>query len=180
MFLDRFFKPKPAVLAGRRLYDAAAAQARQAAFYADLGAPDTIEGRFELYTLHVVLLLDRLRNASDAYVADSRQSLFDAYVAGLDDAFREIGVSDTAIGKKMRKLAAVFFGRHKALDAAFAALPERDELTILIGRTLFEDEGDSRAAALAAYAAAARTALAGQDAVALVDSAAPAWPTIAR
>jgi len=180
MFLDRFFKPKPAVLAGRRLYDAAAAQARQAGFYAELGAPDTIEGRFELYTLHVVLLLDRLRNATDAFVADSRQSLFDAYVAGLDDAFREIGVSDTTIGKKMKKLAGAFYGRHKAFDEAFAALPDRTLLTGLIGRTLFGDEADVRAPAFAVYAQAARAALAEQDSLVLVEAAAPAWPRIAK
>jgi cytochrome b pre-mRNA-processing protein 3 len=32
-------------------------------------------------------------------------------VKGLDDAFREIGVSDTAVGKKMKKLAGAFYGR---------------------------------------------------------------------
>ena len=32
MFLDRFFRPKPATLAGRALYDAAAAQAGAAVF----------------------------------------------------------------------------------------------------------------------------------------------------
>ena len=176
MFLDRFFKPKPAAEAGRRLYAAASSQARSPAFYAALQAPDTMEGRFELYTLHVVLLLERLKN--DPMVADARQALFDAYVHGLDDALREIGVSDVAVGKKMKKLAGAFYGRLKHYDAAFAALPDDAELKALIGRTLFGTEDDARAAPFASYAAAARAALAGQETSALVEETAPAWPPV--
>jgi cytochrome b pre-mRNA-processing protein 3 len=178
MFLDRFFKPKPAVLAGKALYNAASAQARSPAFYAQLAAPDTLEGRFELYTLHVVLLLDRLKNDGSPFVAEARQCLFDAYVFGLDDALREIGVADTSVAKKMKKLAGAFYGRHKAYDTAFAALPDVAELNALVGRTLFDNAEDARAAPLAAYAAAARAALAQQDGLALVEGAAPAWPPI--
>ena len=178
MFLDRFFRPKPATLAGRALYDAAAVQARQAFFYTDLGAPDTLEGRFELYTLHVVLLLDRLRQAG-AQAAEVRQAVFDAYVRGLDDALREIGVADTSVGKKMKKLAGAFYGRLRAYEAAFAGLPDRAELDALIGRTVFGDDQDGRAAALAAYAVTARGRLADQPAESLIEGRAPAWPAAA-
>ena len=43
------------------LYGAIVAQSRRAAFYIGYGVPDTIEGRFDLIVLHVVLLprLDR-------------------------------------------------------------------------------------------------------------------------
>jgi cytochrome b pre-mRNA-processing protein 3 len=177
MFLDQFFKPRPAALAGRRLYDAASSQARFPAFYADLGAPDTMEGRFELYTLHVILLIDRLKG--EGALNEARQELFDAYIRGLDDAFREIGVSDTSVGKKVKKLAGHFYGRLRAYDAAFELLPELSALTALIGRNLFGVEDDARAGAFARYAAAARAALARQDAPSLADGTAPAWPPIA-
>ena len=42
------------------LYGAIVAQSRRAAFYIGYGVPDTIEGRFDLIVLHVVLLLARL------------------------------------------------------------------------------------------------------------------------
>ena len=42
------------------LYGAIVAQARSVAFYADYGVPDTVEGRFDLIVLHLVLLLHRL------------------------------------------------------------------------------------------------------------------------
>ena len=44
----------------RALYGAVVAQARLAAFYADYGVPDSVEGRFDLIVLHLVLLLRRL------------------------------------------------------------------------------------------------------------------------
>ena len=174
MFLDRFFRPKAATLAGRALYDAAALQARRPVFYTELGAPDTLEGRFELYTLHVVLLLDRLQNAGPG-AAEVRQAVFDAYVRGLDDALREIGVADTSVGKKMKKLAGAFYGRLRAYEAAFAALPEQGELSALVGRTLYEQPEDGRVAVLAAYVLATRASLAEQPADSLVAGDAPSW-----
>ena len=175
MFLDRFFRPKPATVAGRALYDAAAAQARHPVFYTDFGTPDTLEGRFELYTLHVVLLLDRLHQAGPG-AAEVRQAVFDAYVRGLDDALREIGVAATSVGKKMKKLAGAFYGRLRAFEGAFAALPDDAELRALIGRTTFGDAEDGRAPRLAAYTVAARAALAAQEAESLIDGGAPVWP----
>jgi cytochrome b pre-mRNA-processing protein 3 len=174
MFLDRFFRSKPATLAGRALYDASALQARQPVFYTDFGAPDTLEGRFELYTLHVVLLLDRLRDAGSG-AAEVRQAVFDAYVRGLDDALREIGVADTSVGKKMKKLAGAFYGRLRAYEAAFAALPDQGDLRALSGRTLFDQADDARAPALATYVLSTRAALGAQGAESLIGGAAPAW-----
>jgi len=61
MFLQRWLRPGPARNAGARLYAATVAQAREPAIYAELGAPDTPDGRFEVYTLHVLLVLARLQ-----------------------------------------------------------------------------------------------------------------------
>src|SRR6516225_5880611 len=60
--LNRLLRPNPIREVGRALYAAVVEQSRTPALYADLGAPDTTEGRFEVYTLHVVLLLDRLNH----------------------------------------------------------------------------------------------------------------------
>lgn len=157
MFLDRLLKPRPAKAAGAELYAAAVAQARAPALYTELRTPDSREGRFELYTLHVILLIDRLKRQGEA-AAETSQAVFDSYVRGLDDAFREIGVGDLSVGKKMKKLGGVFYGRLKSYQTAFDALPERTELESLIGRTL--EEAD--APGLAAYAVAARVHLAAQ------------------
>jgi cytochrome b pre-mRNA-processing protein 3 len=161
MFLDRLLKPRPAKAAGGKLYASAAAQARSAPLYARMGVRDSIEGRFELFTLHVVLLLERLKGHGES-AAELSQATFDAYVRGLDDAFREIGVSDTAVGKKMKKLAGAFYGRLKAFDEAVAGLPDQAALTDLLARTAFEERGEGDVAALTAYVVAARDHLATQ------------------
>ena len=123
MFLSRFFRKRPAEAAGAALYASAAKQARQPAFYLAMGAPDTLEGRFELYTLHVILLIDRLSGQGEQ-AAETSQAAFDAYVRGLDDALREIGVGDLSMKKKMKKLAGAFYGRLQAWQEASATLPD--------------------------------------------------------
>ena len=60
MFLRSLLKPGQARAAGERLYAATVGAARAPRLYAELGAPDTPDGRFEVYTLHVLLVLERL------------------------------------------------------------------------------------------------------------------------
>jgi len=156
--LKSLFKPRPAQVAGRALYARVVEQARSPALYRDLGAPDTVEGRFELYSLHVVLLLERLR-LQDDQAAETSQALFDTYVRALDDALREMGVGDLAVGKKMRKLGEAFYGRAKSYLAALEALPDRAPLEALLGRTVYAGAED-RSAALADYLLAQRETLA--------------------
>jgi cytochrome b pre-mRNA-processing protein 3 len=157
--LNRLFRPSPARDVGRALYAAVVEQSRTPALYDALGAPDTVEGRFEIYTLHVVLLLDRLNQAGEGAKAVS-QALFDTYVKSLDDALREMGVGDLSVGKKMRKLGEAFFGRVKSYHAAFAALPDGGPLRDLLTRTVYADAEAARAPALADYVVAQRAHLA--------------------
>lgn len=141
------FKTRPAVAAGQALYSRAVEQARDPALYADLGAPDTLMGRFELYTVHVALIVRRLKGAGPQ-AAETAQSLFDAYLNGLDIALREIGVGDLSVGKKMKKLGRAFYGRVKAYDAGLAA-GDAAAVAGLVSRTIFDGKGD--ATALARY-----------------------------
>ena len=158
MVFRTLFKARPAVLAGQALYAAAVTQARKPQFYARLGAPDTREGRFELYTLHVVLLLRRLKGQGPQ-AAETAQGLFDAYVAGLDIALRETGVGDLSMAKKMKKLGQAFYGRLKSFDDAFAMLPQTSALEDLFRRTLLAGDLAS-AEPFVSYAVAAEQVLA--------------------
>lgn len=161
MFLSRIFRKRPAEAAGAALYAAAARQAREPAFYTRIGAADSLEGRFELYTLHILLLLERL-SGQGAQAAETSQAVFDAYVAGLDDALRDIGVGDLSMGKKMRKLAGAFYGRLATFQEAVAPLPDTTALHAMLGRTVLEGVERGDAAALTAYVVAARDTLASQ------------------
>ena len=165
--LQRLFRPRPAQTIGKALYAAAVGQARTPALYEALGAPDTVEGRFEVYSLHVVLLLERLRGEG-ATAAEASQALFDAYVKSLDDALREMGVGDLSVGKKMRKLGEAFFGRAKNYHGAFEALPDRGPLEALIARTVYAGADETSAPAMADYVLAQRDHLAAQPAAALL------------
>ena len=176
MFLDRWLKPRPAKAAGAKLYAGAVAQARSAAFYRDFGVRDSMEGRFELFSLHVIFLIERLKGQGEA-AAETSQAVFDSYVKGLDDAFREIGVSDTAVGKKMKKLAGAFYGRLKTYDEAFATLPDPAELDAALARTIFEERGEGDVATVSAYVRSAREALASQPLDALLNGAVQ-WPNL--
>ena len=162
MLLDRLFRPRPALAVGRALYAQLVEQARTPALYQDLGCPDTVEGRFELYTLHLMLLLERLRTAGEG-AAEVSQALFDTYVKGLDDALRDMGVGDLSVGKKMRRLGEAFYGRGKSYDAAFAALPDTDPLTRLLARTVYADGDPAGAPGLVAYVLQRRAALAAES-----------------
>lgn len=166
--LNRLFRPRTAQLAGRALYAQAVEQSRRPALYAQLGAPDTVEGRFEIYSLHVMLLLDRL-NAPGEQARDTAQALFDTYVKALDHALREMGVGDLSVGKKMRKLGEAFFGRAKSYRAAFDALPDEQPLRDLLSRTVYAGADAAPAAGLAQYVLRQRAGLAAQPLEAVLE-----------
>jgi cytochrome b pre-mRNA-processing protein 3 len=166
--LNRLFRGGPARAQGEALYAALVRQARSPAFYQELGVPDTAEGRFEIYTLHLVLLLDRLASEGAA-AKDVSQALFDIYVKSLDDALREMGVGDLSVGKKMRRLGEALYGRMKNYQAAFAELPQAEPLRDLLTRTVYAESAAGAAQALAAYVAAQREGLAAVALDALLD-----------
>ena len=80
------------------LYGAIVAQSRHAAFYIGYGVPDTIEGRFDLIGLRVVLLLARLDRGGPS-ARDLGQNLFDLFCRDLDANLREMDVGDLAVPK---------------------------------------------------------------------------------
>lgn len=162
MPFDRLFRERPALAAGRALYARVVERARDPSLYLDLGCPDTVEGRFELYTLHLLLVILRLRGEGPE-AGEVSQALFDHYLKRLDDALRELGVGDLSVGKKMRKLGEAFYGRAKAMDAALQRLPDMEPLTALIRRTVYEEADDRHAPELAAYLVRQRDALAAND-----------------
>lgn len=172
--LKHLFRPRPQTLQAEALYARVVDQARQPAFYTTMATPDRIDARFELYTLHILLLLMRLR-AEGERGADIGQRLFNVYVSALDDSLRELGVGDLSVAKKMRKLGEALYGRMKAYETPLEA-GDADTLALALARNVHEVEDAARGAPLAAYALAARDSLSGQGLDDLLT--APAWPEI--
>lgn len=172
--LKNLFRARTEPRPGDVLYNLAVAQARSPAFYTSLGVADRIDARFELYTLHVLLLVLRLRDENTEQGRDAAQDLFDTYVSALDHALRELGVGDVSVGKKMRKLGEALYGRMSAYETPLRA-EDAAALAESLGRNVYDGQ-DADAAPLARYAIATRAALASQS---LADvRSAPKWTEI--
>lgn len=92
---------------------------REPALYLQGGVPDNFEGRFEALTLHLFLVLRRLRDLP-APAADVSQDLIDASFAYLELGFRQGGISDVAVPKRMKKIGRSFYGRLGGYEEALA------------------------------------------------------------
>ena len=144
-----FFRKDPSLEAGQALYVAAVDQAREPALYMGLGAPDTVEGRFEMIALHAYAIMRALRGAGPE-ARKTSQKLFDVMFQNMDDSLRELGVGDLSVGRKIRKMAENFYGRVGAYEDALGE-PDDEKLVAAIGRNVFLDEAAPAARPIAAY-----------------------------
>ena len=148
------------------LYGAIVAQARLPAFYVEFGVPDTMEGRFDLLVLHLVLVLRRLSRAGERG-REFGQQLFDAFCRDLDGNLREMGVGDLAVPKRMRGFGEAFYGRQGAYLAALDANDPAEFENALSRNILQAESGDRRAIRLGRYGRAAARHLDAQEDAAL-------------
>ena len=160
---------------GDGLYEIAVRQAREPRFYTVLGVADRIDARFELYTLHVLLLTMRLKDEGTERGGDAGQQLFDTYVSALDHTLRELGVGDISVGKKMRKLGESLYGRMTTYEQPLRD-GDADTLAAGLARNVLESETPADGAALAAYALSSRARLATQPFDDVLK--APAWAEV--
>jgi cytochrome b pre-mRNA-processing protein 3 len=130
--MKRLFGRAPEKIAAHTAYIAIVAQAREPAFYAVHGVPDTLDGRFELIALHAFLVLHRLR--SEASAQRFGQALFDVLFADMDRALREMGTGDLSVGKQVKRMATGFYGRVTAYQAGLAG---ESDLSDALRRNLF-------------------------------------------
>lgn len=104
---------------GFELYGKVVAAAREPFFYRDLGVPDTLDGRFDLVGLHAFLVIRRL-SALPPPGPDVAQAVFDAMFSDMDINLREMGVSDLAVGKRVKAMWEAFHGRANVYATAIA------------------------------------------------------------
>lgn len=142
------------------LYGAIVAQARSPAFYAVLGVPDSIEGRFEMVVLHTVLVVRRLRGEGGTEAQELGQEIFDYFCLDMDRTLREMGIGDLSVPKKMRAVGEAFYGRANAYEPCLAAGDADGLAAAFVRNILSEGPGASNAPHLAAYALAVAGALA--------------------
>ncbi len=167
------FRPCPEKQRAHLCYAALAEQARRPAFYGARGAPDTLDGRFEMLALHLFFVLHRLRALPET--RDFQRALTEVFFADMDRALRELGVGDLGVGRRVQRMAEGFYGRLKAYEAGL----DSGTLETAIARNCLGTAPDSDAAPLAAYAEASVARLA-ETPIEETLAARIAWPTLGR
>jgi len=137
------------------------AAARRPALYESFGAPDRIDGRFELLALHAGLVLRRLAvlgGLADAIAQDLVNSVF----AHFDDTLREMGHADVGVAKRLKAMGRAFYGRNAAYAAALDDGSVAD-LALALARNVYgaaSRDAPRKAEALARHVASLDAALA--------------------
>lgn len=147
-----------------RLHESIVASAREPGLYGGSAFPDTVDGRFEALTLHVLLVLRRLRRLPPP-AEEVAQELVDSVFSHLEVGMRETGVGDMGVPKKMKKLGRAFYDRTAKYESSLEAndpLALGQELARRLGRESGEVEG------LTHYILAAEKRLGGQDFTAIL------------
>jgi cytochrome b pre-mRNA-processing protein 3 len=156
--LSRLFgRPHAQADTAAALYGAIVAQARRPGFYAHLGVPDTVSGRFEMVLLHTVLVLRRLQEGGPAEAAIG-QTVFDLFCTDMDRSLRELGIGDIGVPKRMRQVGEAFYGRAQVYNDCIARGDEA-ALAAALRRNVLKDAKGEAALPLARYALAAAAAL---------------------
>jgi cytochrome b pre-mRNA-processing protein 3 len=155
------------------LYATIVAVGRRAALFGPGRAPDSFDGRFEVMTLAAALALIRLQ--ADPDQKRLAAAFTDILFRGFDSGFREAGVGDLSVPRKMKKVAQDFYGRLDAYAGALKPDAAPEALAAALARNIWPD-GEDRAfsAPLAASVRATLAALTARPAAEL--SVAEHWP----
>ncbi|MBX3575583.1 MAG: ubiquinol-cytochrome C chaperone [Rhizobiaceae bacterium] len=126
--LGRLFarRESDAKLIADALYEQIVAAARQPMLYSAFSVPDTPLGRFEMISLHLFLVLRRIRGAAGP-LQEIAQELTDGFFREVDHSLRELGIGDLGVPKRMKKLARMFYGR----VASYGEALDRDDAEAL-------------------------------------------------
>ncbi len=126
-----FLKKKKEIDIAHILYQKTITISRDKIFYTKFLVPDTIDGRFDILTLLVVIVVYRLSLIKENGSKIS-QLLFDLLFQDLDYSLRELGAGDAAVTKNMRKFISSYMGRQKVYINAFENNNYKDLETSLI------------------------------------------------
>ena len=84
-------------------------------FYAKFNVPDTMEGRAGWLSVLACLIIVRLQDIHSQDSLRLQSRLNETILDGFDAAYRERGVGDASIARKVRKLASYHYGMGKSV-----------------------------------------------------------------
>ena len=128
------FLPKKKILndAGHKLFSLVIKQSRLVVFYEELAVEDNLDGRFDLMSLHMAMILQKLdQNKKSKDATKLKQVFQEIMFDNLDLTLREIGVGDMGVGKKIKVMAEAFYGRMIAYQNLFGAKNPEKMLNVL-------------------------------------------------
>ncbi|NQY82024.1 MAG: hypothetical protein HRT36_03070 [Alphaproteobacteria bacterium] len=133
----------------RKLYALVVAQARQPVFFREWAVRDDKDGRYEMLSLHLFLMLERLRlepcDDPKDDVALLGQFLTEVAVADLEYNLREMGVGDLAVGGRVQKMTKRHYARlamyHKLFGDSEHQYLKAEIPQALIDYVLSDDKG---------------------------------------
>lgn len=118
---------------GAPLFDRAVAEARQRQWYLDGQVPDSVDGRFAVLATVVALVVVRLEEGGQQ-ARRNCSALVERFVDAMDGEHRQMGVSDPAIGKTVRRLVGALANRVDLWREACSAPAGWDEA---VSRSLY-------------------------------------------
>lgn len=102
----------------RALYIKIVEISRRVDFYTVYSVPDTVDGRFDMINIHLFLLSARLKKEGTNEALEVLRAVTEIFFSDMDRSLREMGASDTGIGKRIKKMSQAFYGRVLAYQAA--------------------------------------------------------------
>ena len=123
------------------LYATIVAEARRPVWYAGMGVPDTLDGRFDMIAAVLALVLIRIDAEGEKGRAASAH-LTEVFVDDMDGQLREIGVGDVVVGKHVGNMMAAMGGR---LTSYADAIGDRAALEQALIRNLWRGEPGAEA-----------------------------------
>ena len=117
--------------ARRPLWNAIVATARAPHWYAEGGVPDTLDGRFDMISLVLALVLHRIDDVPEQALAGVQ--LTEIFVDDMDGQLRQIGFGDMVVGKQIGRMVGALGGRL----AVYRAPDGSDELSAALVRNLW-------------------------------------------
>ncbi|SEJ78707.1 cytochrome b pre-mRNA-processing protein 3 [Sphingomonas sp. OV641] len=129
------------------LYAAVVAKAREPHWYLEGGAPDTLDGRFDMVAavLAMVMLRIEAEPPGDMAAAALSTDVTERFVDDMDAQVRQIGFGDIVVGKHVGRMMGMLGGRLGAYRAAMAT----GDLSEPLIRNLWR--GDAPAPAASTY-----------------------------
>ena len=126
---QRFFGKSETVSVPETLFSKIREQSRNSTLFSEYGVPDTVMGRFDMLALHTYLFANRLKDEKEARATNLNQDVFDLFVDDIERALRELGIGDTTVPKRKKRMVRSFYGQIEDFDQG---LNEKDIETLAL------------------------------------------------